>query len=489
MNKKIIAIDQGTTSSRAVLFDDNLSVLDIEQREFKQFFPNDGWVEHNPDDIWQSVFDVTSALFKRNNLQSCDLGSIGITNQRETTLVWDKITGVPIYPAIVWQDRRTADFCNSIRDVVVEKSISEKTGLLLDPYFSATKLTWILDNVAGARRKAEQGKLLFGTVDCFLLWKLTEGRAHKTDATNASRSMLFNIHENRWDDDLLKLFNIPRQMLPEVCDNVHDYGETSLFGGSVGVGGMVGDQQSALIGQCCFNEGDIKSTYGTGCFIILNTGTKVVQSNNRLLSTIAYRIGNKITYGLEGSIFVAGSAVQWLRDELNFFQSAFETEKLVKESGKDSGVVVVPAFTGLGAPYWDPDARGAIFGLARDSGIAEITKATLESVTYQSKDLIEAMKADGAKLRELKIDGGMVTNSWFSQELANVLDLTTFRPSVIETTALGAASLAGINAGIFESLESLKDYWQCERTFVPSFSEDYQEKYSAWKEAVRRTLT
>ena len=489
MNKKIIAIDQGTTSSRAVLFNQEGSILDFEQKEFQQFFPNDGWVEHSPEEIWKSVVDVTSALFKRHALEPADIGSIGITNQRETTVVWDRLTGKSVYPAIVWQDRRTAEFCSNLSNISLEDSIQQKTGLLLDPYFSATKLAWILDNVEGSRKRAEEGDLLFGTIDSFLLWKLTEGKVHKTDATNASRTMLFNIHDDQWDQDLLKLFGIPRKMLPEVCDNVHDYGSTSLLGGSISIGGMAGDQQSALIGQCCFSEGDIKSTYGTGCFVIMNTGNKALLSKNKLLSTIAYRINNEITYGLEGSIFVAGSAVQWLRDGLKFFESAAETEALVQEANKNSKVIVVPAFTGLGAPHWDPDSRGAIFGLTRDSSIADITKATLESVAFQTKDLIEAMKSDGAKLNELKIDGGMVTNSWFAQELANVLGLEAFRPKVVETTALGAAFLAGINAGIFEGLDSLANQWQCERVFEPATLEYSQEKYKAWNEAVKRTLS
>jgi len=489
MNKKIIAIDQGTTSSRAVLFNQDGSILDFEQKEFQQFFPNDGWVEHCPEEIWQSVVDVTSALFTRHDLKPADIGSIGITNQRETTVVWDRLTGRSVYPAIVWQDRRTTEFCSNLSNISLEDSIQQKTGLLLDPYFSATKLAWILDNVEGSRKRAEEGDLLFGTIDSFLLWKLTEGKVHKTDATNASRTMLFNIHDDQWDQDLLELFGIPRKMLPEVCDNVHDYGSTSLLGGSVSIGGMAGDQQSALIGQCCFSEGDIKSTYGTGCFVIMNTGSKALLSKNKLLSTIAYRINNEITYGLEGSIFVAGSAVQWLRDGLKFFESAAETEALVQEANKNSKVIVVPAFTGLGAPHWDPDSRGAIFGLTRDSSIADITKATLESVAFQTKDLIEAMKSDGAKLNELKIDGGMVTNSWFAQELANVLDLEAFRPKVVETTALGAAFLAGINAGIFEGLDSLANHWQCERVFEPVTLEHSQEKYKAWNEAVKRTLS
>jgi glycerol kinase len=489
MNKKVIAIDQGTTSSRAVVFNHDGTVFDFEQKEFTQFFPHDGWVEHDPEEIWSSVVSTTQSVLKKHDLSASDIGSIGITNQRETTIVWDRETGKSLYPAIVWQDRRTAKFCSDLSDESLKKSIQRKTGLLLDPYFSATKLAWILENVDGAREKAESGKILFGTVDSYLLWKLTKGSVHKTDATNASRTMLFNIHENKWDEDLLRLFGIPRQMLPEVCDNVHAYGTTSLFGGPISIGGIAGDQQAALIGQCCFSEGDVKSTYGTGCFAILNTGNRALVSDNKLLSTIAYRIDNKITYGLEGSIFVAGSAVQWLRDGLNFFSSASETEELIKKANKESKVVVVPAFTGLGAPHWDPDARGAIFGLTRDSGAAEITKATLESVAFQTRDLMEAMKSDGAQLNELKVDGGMVVNSWFAQELANVLNINVHRPKIVETTALGAAFLAGMQAGIFPDFGSLKKFWHSDKVFTPTPDSDSEEKYEGWLRAVTRTLT
>ena len=394
-----MAIDQGTTSSRAVIFDQDGSFIDYEQKEFKQFFPNDGWVEHDPDEIWESVLSVSETLIKRLDLKPSDIASIGITNQRETTLVWNKKTGRPVYPAIVWQDRRTSELCNNLKTPDLEKMIQAKTGLLIDPYFSATKLAWILDNVDGAREGANNGDLLFGTVDSFLVWKLTGGKEHKTDATNASRTMLFNIAENSWDVELLNLFKIPESMLPEVCDNVHDYGVTNLFGGSIAIGGAAGDQQAALIGQCCFEEGDVKSTYGTGCFVILNTGKDFLKSKNKLLSTIAYRIDGEITYGMEGSIFVAGSAIQWLRDGLNFFESASDTETLIQQAHEDSKVVVVPALTGLGAPHWDPEARGAIYGLTRDSGAAEITKATLESITYQTKDLLGAMRQDGAEIK------------------------------------------------------------------------------------------
>ena len=398
MSKKIISIDQGTTSSRAVIFSDKGELIGFEQLEFKQFFPNDGWVEHDPEEIWLSVVEVLNLSIKRFNLSASDIASIGITNQRETVVIWDKKTGKPIYNAIVWQDRRTSDFCDSLKDS--QDLIQQKTGLTMDPYFSASKVNWILDQVNGARQRAENGELLFGTIDSFLIWKLTEGRDHKTDVSNASRTMLYNIETNEWDEELLSLFKVPSNLLPTVCDNAYDYGYTELLGGKISIGGVAGDQQSALIGQCCFEVGEVKSTYGTGCFMMINTGNEIIQSSNKLLSTIAYRLEGKTTYALEGSIFVAGSAIQWLRDGLNFFENASESEDLALQAKDNSRVLVVPALTGLGAPYWDADARGAIFGLTRDTGIPEITKAVLESVVYQTKDLLEAMKNDNASFNE-----------------------------------------------------------------------------------------
>ena len=490
MSKKVIAIDQGTTSSRAVLFDEKSNLLDFEQKEFNQYFPNDGWVEHNPEEIWKSVCDVTDKLLKKHSLKPDDIAGIGLTNQRETTVVWDKKSGKTIYPAIVWQDRRTSELCDSLRkEAGTERKIQQKTGLLIDPYFSATKLAWILDNVTGARKKAENGELAFGTIDSFLVWRLTEGRQHKTDATNASRTMLFNIDRHCWDEELLDFFNIPRKILPEVCDSVHDYGDTSLFGGSLKIGGIAGDQQSALIGQCCFNPGEAKSTYGTGCFLLLNTGDKRISSENRLLSTIAYRLDGKTTYGLEGSIFVAGSAIQWLRDELNFFESAKDSETKISHRNLNSRVLVVPAFTGLAAPHWDPDIRGSIFGLTRDTSIADLTAATLESIAFQTKDLIRAMESDGANFSELRVDGGMVANNWFSQQLAHVLNIDVLRPKVIETTALGASYLASIKAGLCSNIESLSSSWESEKMFCPENKESMvlEEKYKTWLSAVERT--
>ena len=490
MPKKIISIDQGTTSTRAVLFDKKCKFINFEQMEHKQHFPADGWVEHNPEEIWKSVVKVTDKLIKKNSLKPSDIAAIGITNQRETTILWDRKTGKPIYPAIVWQDRRTSDFCDLLKkEKGLEEEIQEKTGLLIDPYFSATKLAWILDNVDGARKKAEKGELAFGTIDSFLIWRLTEGKCHKTDATNASRTMLFDIKSYCWDSDLLRLLNIPEQILPEVCDCTHDYGETSLFGGKLKIGGIAGDQQAALVGQCCFNPGEAKSTFGTGCFLLLNTGSEKLSSTNKLLSTIAYRINGKTTYGLEGSIFVAGSAVQWLRDGLKLFKTARDTEEIVKVRHSDSKVLVVPAFTGLGAPHWDPSARGSVFGLTRDTNIADLTAATLESIAFQTKDLIGAMKNDGASFSELRVDGGMVANNWFSQQLSNVLGLTVLRPRVIETTALGAAYLASLNSGLCPDLDSLKSNWSCDKTFEPEEKKValLNTKYETWLSAVDRT--
>tara|TARA_B100001559_G_scaffold320546_1_gene333081 strand:+ start:1494 stop:2957 length:1464 start_codon:yes stop_codon:yes gene_type:complete len=485
MKEKIISIDQGTSSTRSVLYDNKGRYIDSVQQEFDQLFPMEGWVEHSPDQIWDTVIATLTTLVKRNELTSSDIASIGITNQRETTIVWNKRTGQPIYNAIVWQDRRTASFCEGL--ISHDKEIQKKTGLTLDPYFSATKINWILNNVDGAKELAQKGDLLFGTIDTFLIWKMTEGRHHLTDVTNASRTMLFNIKQEKWDESLLDLFQVPISMLPEVCDNVYDFGVTKILGGDVSIGGVAGDQQAALIGQCCFSPGEVKSTYGTGCFMIVNTGEKPLFSENRLLTTIGYRLNGKTSYALEGSIFVAGSAIQWLRDGLDFFEDSSETEKLAQEASSDSKVLVVPALTGLGAPYWDAEARGAIFGLTRDTGKEEVTKATLESIAYQSRDLIEAMKKDNASLDKLMIDGGMVANNWFCQKLANTLTVEVTRPKIIETTSLGAAFLAGINAGLFEDIEMLRKLKATERSFVPE--EEVEDRYLEWKDAVTKVLT
>ena len=484
MKDKIISIDQGTSSTRCVLYNSQGQFLASAQEEFDQYFPQEGWVEHNPDQIWQTVLSTLHSLIKRNGLSSSEIASIGITNQRETTVIWNKKTGLPIYNAIVWQDRRTSAFCEELRSH--ERVIHKKTGLTIDPYFSATKVHWLLNNVEGAKTLSSNGDLLFGTIDTFLIWKLTEGQNHMTDVTNASRTMLFNIIDERWDEELLDLFEIPSNMLPQVCDNVSDFGETNVLGGNIAIGGVAGDQQAALIGQCCFELGDVKSTYGTGCFMIANTGDKPLYSENKLLSTIGYRIKGKTTYALEGSIFVAGSAIQWLRDGLSLFEDSAETESLSVKASKDSKVLVVPALTGLGAPYWDAEARGAIFGLTRDTGKEDITKATLESIAFQSRDLLEAMKKDSASFERLMIDGGMVVNDWFSQKLANILEVEVIRPEIIETTSLGAAFLAGLNADLFEDLTALKKFKAINKTFYP---QEEENRYLEWREAVKKILT
>lgn len=484
MKEKIISIDQGTSSTRSVLYDHNGQFLASAQEEFDQYFPEEGWVEHNPDQIWQTVLSTLQSLILENSLSSSDIASIGITNQRETTVVWNKKTGQPIHNAIVWQDRRTSSFCEELASY--EKVIHQKTGLTIDPYFSATKVHWLLNNVEGAKALSLKGDLLFGTIDTFLLWKLTQGQNHMTDVTNASRTMLFNIIDQKWDEELLGLFEIPSNMLPQVCDNVADFGITNVLGGEIAIGGIAGDQQAALIGQCCFDPGDVKSTYGTGCFMIVNSGDQALYSDNKLLTTIGYRIKGNTTYALEGSIFVAGSAIQWLRDGLSFFEDSKESEELSKKASQDSGVLVVPALTGLGAPYWDAEARGAIFGLTRDTSKEDITKATLESIAFQSKDLVEAMKKDSASFERLMIDGGMVANDWFCQKLANILEVEVARPEIIETTSLGAAFLAGLKADLFEDLNALKKSKVINKTFLP---QEETNRYLEWKEVVKKVLT
>ncbi|TKA90922.1 glycerol kinase GlpK [Halopseudomonas bauzanensis] len=490
MPKYLLAIDQGTTSSRAMLFDEHCQPVSVAQQEFTQHFPRDGWVEHDPEDIWQSVLAVVREALSKAGLDAADVLAIGITNQRETTVVWDAATGEPVYPAIVWQDRRTAAFCDRLQSEGHEPLINQRTGLLIDPYFSATKLRWVLDNVAGTRERAERGELRFGTIDSFLLWRLTGGRVHRTDATNASRTMLFNIHNQQWDEDLLQLLDIPRSLLPEVLDNAADFGQTdaALFGASLPIAAMAGDQQAALVGQACFAPGSVKSTYGTGCFMVMNTGEQPVASSHRLLTTVGYRLSGRTTYALEGSIFVAGAAIQWLRDGLKLIRHADETEALAEQVGDQSGVYLVPAFTGLGAPYWDPLARGAIFGLTRDTGIAEIVTAGLQSVCFQTRDLLEAMIADGAiATSALRVDGGMVVNNWMVQALANTLGVPVDRPQVTETTALGVACLAGLHMGLFDSLDAIAARWDCERSFQPAMPEERREAlYSGWLDAVSR---
>lgn len=490
MAKPILAIDQGTTSSRAILFAADGSPLHSAQQEFAQHFPADGWVEHDGEDIWQSTLSVCREVLDKAGISASEVAGIGITNQRETTLLWDAETGELLHRAIVWQDRRTAEFCARLKANGHEALISERTGLLIDPYFSATKLRWLLDEVPDARERAERGELRFGTIDCFLLWRLTGGQVHRTDATNASRTMLFNIHTQQWDEDLLKLLDIPANLLPEVMDSAADFGQTdaSVLGASVPVCGIAGDQQAALIGQACFSPGMVKSTYGTGCFMVMNTGDTPIRSQNRLLTTVSYRLKGQTTYALEGSIFVAGAAIQWLRDGLKLIQHAGETEALARQAGDHTGVYLVPAFTGLGAPYWDPTARGAIFGLTRDTGIAQIVAAGLQSVCFQTRDLLDAMQADGAQnTAALRVDGGMVINNWVVQELANILGVTVDRPQVTETTALGAAYLAGLQLGVFKNLEDIASHWACERTFTPAMPEAQRNAlYEGWLDAIRR---
>jgi len=491
-NPHILAIDQGTTSSRAMIFTAAGDCVAIAQEEFRQIFPQDGWVEHDPEEIWQSVLSVCRQVLQQATEAGIEVVGIGITNQREMTIVWDRKSGKPLYNAIVWQDRRTADFCSELKTAGNEEQVSKLTGLLLDPYFSATKIRWILDNVAGARSKAEAGDLAFGTIDSFLLWRLTNGKSHATDATNASRTMLFNIHSQQWDDSLLELFQIPSSLLPEVKDCSADFGATdaTLFGKSLPIAGIAGDQQAAAIGQACLEPGMIKSTYGTGCFVLLNTGKKAVRSKNRLLTTVAYRVKGETSYAIEGSIFVAGAAIQWVRDGIKLIESAGEVEGLARGLESNRGVYMVPAFTGLGAPYWDPRARGAIFGLTRDTGIAEIVRAALESVVYQTFDLMQAMRGDsGGELQALRVDGGMVANNWFLQFLADLLDIPVERPRVTETTALGAAYLAGVQLGIYESLQAICSHWQRDALFTPSLNQkDRNELLLGWKKAVSRVL-
>ena len=486
----ILAIDQGTTSSRAMIFDTRLQPVSVAQQEFAQHFPHDGWVEHDPEDIWQSVLCVVRDALSNAHLTATDISAIGITNQRETTLLWEADTGKAVHPAIVWQDRRTADFCDQLRAAGHEPLINERTGLLIDPYFSATKLRWLLDNVPGARERAERGELRFGTVDSFLLWRLTGGRQHCTDATNASRTLLFNIHSQQWDKQLLELLDVPPCLLPQVLDTSADFGHTdpSLFGAPIPITALAGDQQAALVGQACFSPGSVKSTYGTGCFMIMNTGPTPVRSSHRLLTTIAYRLEGQTRYALEGSIFVAGAAIQWLRDGLKLIRHADETEALAEQVGDQSGVYLVPAFTGLGAPYWDPKARGAILGLTRDTGIAEIVTAGLQSVCYQTRDLLEAMQADSSMpITTLRVDGGMVVNNWMVQALANTLGIQVERPQVTETTALGVACLAGLHQGLFSSLDELARHWRCERSLTPMMPRQRREAlYAGWLDAVQR---
>ena len=490
MTQVILSIDQGTTSSRTLVFSPKGDILFTAQEEFPQIYPADGWVEHDPEAIWETVLKTLKAAYGFAKDSGASIVGIGITNQRETTLVWDRETGNCLYNAIVWQDRRTAETCREIKSRFDEEELTGKTGLLLDPYFSATKAAWILDHIHGARDKAAKGELAFGTVDSFLIWRLTGGKSHATDATNASRTNLFNIHTQAWDDELLNLFNVPASLLPEVKDCADDYGNCTVLGEDIPILGVAGDQQAAAIGQCCFEEGDIKSTYGTGCFVILNTGSECITSKNRLLSTVCYRLNGKMTYALEGSIFIAGAAVQWLRDGIQIIEDAAETEAMCAGLESNKGVYLVPAFTGLGAPHWDPDARGAIFGLTRDTGRAEIARATVESVVYQTYDLFQAMSDDGVAPTSLRVDGGMVHNSWMVQHLSSVLNIPVDRPKTLETTALGAAYLAGLQAGLFGSLDEVKANWQRDNHFEPKMDDTARKTLlEGWNKAVENVLS
>lgn len=492
--KYILSIDQGTTSSRAVLFDENQNFVHMAQEEFPQIFPHSGWVEHDPNDLWGTAAGSCREVIERAAIDAEDIASIGITNQRETTVVWERDTGRAIHNAIVWQDRRTSDYCRELREAGHAEMFADRTGLLVDPYFSGTKLKWILDNVEGAREKARNGDLLFGTVDTFLIWKLTGGAAHVTDATNAARTMLYDIRKGRWSQTICDLFDIPMKMLPEVKDSAAEFGQTrsDLFGRPIPIQGVAGDQQAATLGQACFEPGMLKSTYGTGCFALLNTGSTPVQSTNRMLTTIAYQLDGKPTYALEGSIFIAGAVVQWLRDGLKMIREASETQPLAEASDDGQPVILVPAFTGLGAPYWNPDCRGAIFGLSRNSGPNELARAALESVGYQTRDLLDAMRADWSTTSTdaiLRVDGGMSASNWAMQFLSDILGAQVDRPKTLETTALGVAWLAGMRSGLWPGKEEFASGWALERRFVPSMSdEDRTKKYANWQRAVSCTL-
>ena len=490
MTQVLFSIDQGTTSSRTLVFSVGGEILFSAQEEFPQIYPQDGWVEHDPEAIWSTVLSTLKKAYDYAAENKLSVAGIGITNQRETTLVWDRKTGKTLYNAIVWQDRRTAERCKALAEKLPAEELQAKTGLLHDPYFSGSKIAWILDNVDDARGRAEAGELCFGTVDSFLIWRLTEGASHATDATNASRTNLFDIHRQDWDAELLALFDVPREGLPQVLDCAADFGTCTVLDRPVPITGVAGDQQAAAIGQACFNPGDIKSTYGTGCFVILNTGSKAITSKNRLLTTVGYRVNGKTSYALEGSIFMAGASVQWLRDEMKLVEDARETEEICKTLDHTGGVYLVPAFTGLGAPHWAPDARGAVFGMTRDTGRNHLIRATVESVVYQTHDLFAAMAKDGVKPTALRVDGGMTANSWMCGYLSDILDMPVLRPTILETTALGAAYLAGLGAGLYSSLEDVAENWTAEREFTPKLSAETRESRLAdWSKYVQKLLS
>ncbi|WP_209124756.1 glycerol kinase GlpK [Alkalihalobacillus sp. BA299] len=494
MEKKyILSLDQGTTSTRAIIFNKAGEIVDVEQKEFTQIFPKPGWVEHNANEIWASVLAVISGVLLKTNIQASEIAGIGITNQRETTVVWDKNTGNPVYHAIVWQSRQTAEICDQLKEQGLEAMVREKTGLLIDAYFSGTKVKWILDHVEGAREKAENGDLLFGTIDTWLIWKLSGGKAHVTDYSNASRTLMYNIHELKWDDELLEMLTVPKSMLPEVRPSSEVYGMTidyHFFGKQVPIAGAAGDQQAALFGQACFEEGMAKNTYGTGCFMLMNTGDKAVKSDHGLLTTLAWGMDGKVEYALEGSIFVAGSAIQWLRDGLRIIKSASDSESYATKVESTDGVYVVPAFVGLGTPYWDSDVRGAVFGITRGTEKEHLIRATLESLAYQTKDVLTAMEADsGISLKKLRVDGGAVANEFLMQFQSDMLGVPVERPVVQETTALGAAYLAGLAVGFWESRNDIAKQWSIDRTFTNEMNNEVREQlYSGWKKAIHATM-
>ena len=491
MKNFILSIDQGTTSTRSILFDLKGKPVFVSQKEFKQYYPKDGWVEHNPEEIWVTTKKVIKEIINKNKKIKGNILTIGITNQRETTLLWDSKTGKCIYNAIVWQDRRTTNLCNKLKKKGLENLIKSRTGLLLDPYFSATKIKWIIENIPSAKKLLKKNRLLFGTIDTYLIWKLTKGKIHATDSTNASRTMLFNIKKNCWDKKILKLLKIPESILPNVKNSADNFGFTdkSITKKSYPINGVIGDQQAATVGQSCFQKGSTKITFGTGAFIIMNTGNNKINSKNKLLSTICYRINNRTTFALEGSIFIAGASVQWLRDKLKIIKSAKITEKISKKQINNNNVYLVPAFTGLGAPYWKPNVRGILTGLTRDTGRNEIIRATLESVAYQTSDLLNAMKKDGLKSSVIKVDGGMANNYWFIQFLTDILNIKALKPKVYETTSLGAAVMAGYYIGVYKSLSDITRNWKFDKKFVPKIVHKNRLKLlNGWHRAIRKTL-
>ena len=491
MKKFLVAIDQGTTSSRVILFDIKGNIKFVHQQEFKQYFPKNGWVEHDPNEIWKTILSSLKKIIHKAKKLNGKILSIGITNQRETTVIWNKKNGKPVYNAIVWQDRRTQEFCNSLKKNKFEEKIRKKTGLFIDPYFSATKIKWILDNVKKSKLLLKNNDLLFGTIDTFLIWKLTNGKHHLTETTNASRTMIFNINTNKWDDEILKKLKIPKKILPKVKNSADNFGITNkiVVGKEIPISAVLGDQQAAAVGQACFEKGSIKSTYGTGAFVIMNTGHKKINSKNKLLTTICYTLNGKNTYALEGSIFIAGAGVQWLRDKIKLINNAYETEKIAKSKKNNEGLYVVPAFSGLGAPYWRPDARGLITGLTRNTDWKSLVRAVVESVAYQSFDLFESMRKDGLKPKIIKVDGGMIANNWFSQFLSDIINIKVIRPKILETTALGTALLAGYQIGEFKSLNEIKFKWKKNRIFKPKLTKSLRNNLlQGWRQAIRKTL-